>query len=290
MTEIAIRNGSSITEMDTAAVAMRDDGPAVDILAWARQAQATYSIAEKLAMTSFVPKAFQGKPDEITAAILTGYEMNMQPMAALRAMDLIGNTPAFKALTLRALVISHGHEMWTEGEPTDVRAVVCGKRKGSDKVERSVWTIERARKMGLAEKGEWRRQPSTMLHSRATSEVARRVAPDVILAMPYSAEELEDGRDGTEAAPARRTAKRKTPAAVPTAVPGLVAPAPAAVPTEPAAAPVSVEVVTAATEPASQVCAWCQESDHQEGDCPNREILDGDGDDFDDIESSWEES
>jgi len=289
MTEIAIRNGSSITEMDAAAtVALRPMDPADGILSWARQAQAAYGIAEKLAQTSFVPKAFQGKPDEITAAILTGYEMGMQPMAALRAMDLINNTPAFRALTLRALVMSHGHEMWTEGDPTDTRAVVCGRRKGSDKVERSVWTIDRARKMGLSEKGEWRRQPGTMLHSRATAEVARRVAPDVILGMPYSIEELDDG-DAVESAPTRRTAKRKTPMAVPASVPELVAPAPVAVPqTESVVA--TAEVVPPAAASPSQSCAWCQEPGHHEDDCPNKELLDGDGSDFDDIESSWEES
>ena len=287
MTEIAIRNGAAHALAETpsiAAVAVRDNEPAVDILAWAQQAQAAYSIAEKLAMTSFVPKAFQGKPDEITAAILTGFEMHMQPMAALRAMDIINNTPAFKALTLRALVISHGHEMWTEGEPTETRAVVCGKRKGSDKVERSVWTIERARKMGLAEKGEWRKQPGTMLHSRATSEVARRVAPDVILGMPYSAEELEDGWDG-EAAPTRRTAKRKTPAAVPASTPELVAPAAVA-----ASATAPAESAAITPPAAGPVCTWCREPGHSEDGCPNKELLDEAGDDFDDIEGAWEDS
>lgn len=285
MTEIAIRNGHALAEAPPAAsVAMRDDEPATDIMVWARQAQAAYGIAEKLAMTSFVPKAFQGKPDEITAAILTGYEMGMQPMAALRAMDIISNTPAFRALTLRALVISHGHEMWTEGDPTETRAVVCGRRKGSDKVERSVWTIERARKMGLAEKAEWRRQPGTMLHSRATSEVARRVAPDVILAMPYSAEELEDGWSDGESAPVKRTARRKTPTAIPASTPSLVAPA-AVQPEQAAAEAVAAEAVAAA-----QVCTWCRESGHDEADCPNKELLDEAGDDFDDIEGAWEDS
>src|SRR5205823_852267 len=96
-------------------------------------------------------------------------------------------------------------------EQSDTKVVMCGQRLGSDKVHKSTWTIDRAHKLSLTSKPNWKSQPGTMLVARATSEVCRLTAADVLLGLAYSAEELADS-DGTEApqdAPRRRTAKRK---------------------------------------------------------------------------------
>ena len=111
---------------------------------------------------------------------------------------------------------SHGHDIWVQ-ESTASRAIVKGRRKGSDRIESSTWTIDRAKQFKLTGKSNWQNQPTNMLLARATSECARLVAADVILGMPYSTEELIDGVDITDAAPvteqaaepSKRTAKRK---------------------------------------------------------------------------------
>ncbi|MBK0296689.1 hypothetical protein IAE22_32635, partial [Bacillus sp. S34] len=113
------------------------------------------------------------------------------PLAALRAIDIIQGTPAMRAITLRALVQNAGHEIWVE-ESTATRAVVRGRRRGSDKVETSEWSIDRARTMQLLSKDNWKKQPTAMLLARATSEIARLIAADVLLGLPYSVEELDD--------------------------------------------------------------------------------------------------
>lgn len=179
------------------------------LVVWAREAQAAHRIATSLVKTSFVPAAMRGKPEEATAAILTGQEVGLEPMASLRSIQIIQGTPAMSAMAMRALVQSRGHEVWVE-EQTDTRAVVCGQRKGSDKVNRSTWTIERARKLGLASKDNWTKQPQAMLIARATSEACRLTAADVLLGLPYSVEELDDQQHtDVTPAPTRRTAKRK---------------------------------------------------------------------------------
>lgn len=188
------------------------DLPDSPLVAWAREASAAHGIARSLVATSFVPKAMQGKAHEATAAILTGQEMGMQPMASLRNINLIQGVPALTAIALRGLVQSAGHDIWVE-EDSDTKAVVCGQRKGSERVQKSVWTIERAKRLGLAEKDNWRRQPGNMLVARATAEVCRRVASDVLLGLPYAVEELDDD----EPVKAKRTVKRK-PAPEPVAV------------------------------------------------------------------------
>src|SRR5690606_29571439 len=59
------------------------------VMQWAAEARQVALIAESLARTSFVPKAFAGKPAEVTAAIMAGQEIGLQPVAALRSIDVI---------------------------------------------------------------------------------------------------------------------------------------------------------------------------------------------------------
>lgn len=188
-------------------------GPASSELEqWGRDAHLISAVAMNLVKTSFVPASYNGDPAQATAAILTGQEIGLKPMAALRSIDVIQGVPAMRAIAMRALVQSHGHEIWTV-ESTRTRAVVRGQRKGSDKVETSEWTIERAREMNLMGKKNYKEQPTAMLLARATSECARLIAADVLLGVPYSIEEIQDldltvVEDAPRKAPARRTTKR----------------------------------------------------------------------------------
>lgn len=162
------------------------------MLRFVRDLGLAYTAAKSLVKTSFVPASYQGKPEEAAAAIVTGLGMGLDPLAALRSMDVIQGTPAFRAITIRALVQSHGHEIWVE-ESNQQRAIVKGRRKGHDKVETSMWDIDRARRLNLLGKSNWKNQPEAMLVARATTEVGRLIAADALLGMAYSIEELEDG-------------------------------------------------------------------------------------------------
>jgi hypothetical protein len=202
---------------------------------WADEFLATARISSELARTRFVPESLwvwrkrdgqdvfdaQATTAQVTAVIVSGRELGMGPMAALRSIDVIKGTPALRALTLRAILLSHGHDIWVE-EATNNRATVCGQRAGSDRVQTITWTMDDAKKRNLDGKPNWRTQPRNMLIARATGDVARLVAADALLGIPYTVEELEDGVDGVTAiggstdgaapaAPARRT---RRPAAI----------------------------------------------------------------------------
>lgn len=222
-------------ELHTSSDAERTPIAAAPLAAWATAARQASAVAAELLHTPFVPDSLRarrtstGQTDtdleritvgNITAAILTGQELGLQPMAALRSMDVIQGTPALRAITLRALVQSHGHEIWLQ-ESTASRAIVCGRRAGSEQVQSSTWTLDRARSLALLNKDNWRKQPAAMLVARATAEICRLIAADAILALPLAVEELQDA-DGTvpvspeppnESQPAtsRRTARRATP-------------------------------------------------------------------------------
>ena len=78
---------------------------------WATSADAAYTVAERLVQSSFVPAQFKGKPIEATAAILSGLELGLSPMSSLKAFDVIQGVAAPRAITLRAIVQSYGHEI-----------------------------------------------------------------------------------------------------------------------------------------------------------------------------------
>jgi hypothetical protein len=159
---------------------------------WGRTAATVQSIAVVVVKTKMCPQAYRNKPDEATAAMLAGVEMGLMPMASLRAFDDIQGTPAPKAITLRAVVQSRGHELEiVESGPT--RAVAEGKRKGSDRWQRIEWTIERAQQAGYAAKNtKYQTDPTAQLVARATAEMARWLDSAAIMGMPISAEEIAD--------------------------------------------------------------------------------------------------
>lgn len=180
---------------------------------WAHSATAAHQIAQTLVQTSFVPDGFRNKPGEATAAILAGLEVGLQPMAALRSFDVIQGQAAPRAITLRAIIQSHGHEIEVQ-ESTSTRCKMRGRRKGSTDWQTVTWTIERAQQLGVTGKSNWKNQPQAMLVARATSEIARLIASDAILGIAYSAEEINDGgtydqQVAVETAEATPTGSRK---------------------------------------------------------------------------------
>lgn len=204
-------------------VALSTQDAAVTRLAeWAHSADAAYQVAQRLSDSAFVPQQFRGKPVETTAAILAGLEVGLSPMQAIRSFDIISGTAAPRAITLRALVQSRGHEMVLV-ESNATRCKMKGKRKDSDEWQSVTWTMDRAKDLGLTGKDNWKKQPAAMLVARATSELARLVASDAILGIGYSSEEIADGGNyeaevsevttaPTAPAGTRKMSRRTTPA------------------------------------------------------------------------------
>lgn len=184
----------------------------VDLIRFAEEAQSVAGLADALSRTSFVPAPFRGKPDEITAAILYGREIHMPPMTALRTIHVIEGKPSLEANAMRGLAQDSGVRFQIE-EMNDTRVVMHAKAPGDAKWTTSTWTIDRARKMGLDGKSNWKKMPQAMLVARATSELVRLVAANVLLGMPYSTEELTDGAavepEPPKPAPEAKTVRRK---------------------------------------------------------------------------------
>ncbi|MYR36304.1 hypothetical protein GTX14_04445 [Streptomyces sp. SID4944] len=172
-----------------------------ELEAWARDAIAISQISANIATTSLAG-AYRGKPDEVTAVILAGHELGIQPMTSLKSIDVIQGQPALRAHAMRGLLQSKGHEI----ELMEATASYCkmrGRRKGADVWQEVEWDIDRARLLGLLGKDQWKKQPKTMLINRATGEICRLVASDALHGMPYAAEELDGYTHGEVTQPKR---------------------------------------------------------------------------------------
>lgn len=188
MTELAV------SEQPTNTPATTEQKPAqpqqmTELMLWAESARQASQIAQSLARTSFAGQ-FRGKPEEITAVILSGQELGLQPMASLKAIDVIQGSPALRAHAMRGLVQSHGHDVELV-ESSDTHCVMRGRRQGKEAWQEVRWDIPRAQRLGLMGKDQWKKQPQTMLIARATGEVCRLIASDVLHGMPYASEELD---------------------------------------------------------------------------------------------------
>jgi hypothetical protein len=186
-------------------VSFTSNDAAAKLVQWAEAASAAEALATQLCRTAFVPETFQlvaGDSDaarennqkrigNATAALLLGAELGLDPIASLRALYVIRGQVAIYARMKLALLLSRGHRVWTE-EESDERITVAGYRSGDEQhVQRVTWDIERAKRAGFTRNELYRTNPRAMLFARASSELASRLAPDVLAGIPETtAEEL----------------------------------------------------------------------------------------------------
>lgn len=180
-----------------------DDG--LDFLI--RQAQAmdaAHKVATALCNTQMVPQTFRGKPDDGAAAILYGAELGLKPQQALQQVFVVHGQPAIYARTMAGLLKAKGYT-FTTVETSDESVTVSGTSPRGEQ-ETATWDIARATKAGYTTNKKYSSDPQAMLYAKALSEVCRKLAPDVLLGIRYSAEELE-----LEQSPVKMQATRTAP-------------------------------------------------------------------------------
>lgn len=197
------------------------------LVAWAEGLAAAHRIGSALCQTAFAPAHFKGKPEEAAAAIMFGDEVGLSPTQALRSIFVISGTPSLYARQMAALVLHHGHEVWTV-EKSDVKVTVSGKRRGSTHEISETWTTARAQKAGYTNNKKYATDPQAMLYARALADVCRQIAPDALAGLAYTVEEMEI----LEPAPTVRVSRAKAapvPMPEPDLEPDVVADSPAPV-------------------------------------------------------------
>lgn len=165
--------------------------PAITVSnAWIELLAPAAELARSIAETDFVPKEMRNRPAAITACILYGAEIGIGPMQSLAKVDIINGRPAPRAELGRALALGAGHEIWVD-ESTNTRVRVSGRRRGSDKVQTTCWTMDDVKKAGISNSN-YAKYPRQMLLARASAELVRMMCPDVLGGVTVFAEEAAD--------------------------------------------------------------------------------------------------
>jgi hypothetical protein len=162
--------------------------------------------SKMLADSSMVPRAYQGKPQDIMVCVQWGYELGLAPMQALQNIAVINGKPSVYGDAMAALVqaspVCDGIDETFEGvEGTGEFAAVCiARRKGRQPVTIK-FSVNDAKRAGLWNKqGPWTQYPKRMLQMRARGFALRDAFPDVLKGL-ISAEEAADYPDDAKPRP-----------------------------------------------------------------------------------------
>lgn len=153
-------------------------------------------LSKILARSQLIPSALRGKSDDVLIVLITGRELGLSSMQALRSISVIEGKPCLGADAMVGLVQSHPDvcEYFRLVSSDDSKAVYETKRKGHSEPVRMSFTIEQAKAAGLTGKQNWQRWGAAMLRARCSSHLARAVYPDLVAGI-YNSDEGEEIRE-----------------------------------------------------------------------------------------------
>jgi hypothetical protein len=166
--------------------------------------------SDLLASSSIVPKAYQGKPQDILVCVQWGYEMGLAPMQALQNIAVINGKPsvygdAAMALVQASPVCEDVEEFFEDTDKPNFVAVCVASRKGRKPVTVK-FSVEDAKRAGLwGKQGPWSAYPKRMMQMRARGFALRDAFPDVLKGM-ITAEEAQDYPDEAKPVPMEKPA------------------------------------------------------------------------------------
>lgn len=149
-----------------------------------------YSEVKEMASVAAKSGLFPGarNAETATALMLLAQAEGIHPMSAMRRYHVIEGQPSMRA---DAMLASHyaagGTVQWLVSSDTECRAVFTSP---SSKLE-VAWTIDDAKRAGVAGKQNWTKYPRQMLRARCISEGIRAVSPGVVCGI-YTPEEVQD--------------------------------------------------------------------------------------------------
>lgn len=155
--------------------------------------------AELFARSGLIPESLRGKPSDVLVCILTGAELGIQPMQALREIYVVEGRPYVSSM-LKVAMVKQSPEClaWQMVESTDRKATFRTHRKGDTSPTTLTFTIEEADRAGLTgptrsgKPSNWHKYPALMLRRRCASQLADEVYPDVVRGL-HEESELEEG-------------------------------------------------------------------------------------------------
>lgn len=152
--------------------------------------------SELLANSAMIPKAYQGKPEDVLVAVSWGMELGLAPLQALQNIACINGKPSVYGDAAMALVQNSSTceniEEFFEGEGTVNPVAVCVAHRKNRTPVTAKFSVEDAKRAGLwGKQGPWSAYPKRMLQMRARGFAIRDAFPDVLKGL-ITVEEAQD--------------------------------------------------------------------------------------------------
>jgi len=158
-----------------------------ELVARGSEWQALREQAQTMVKSGFVPDAVK-TPEQCLAIMLTGRELGIGPMAALRSIRIIKGQPTLSATLMLGLAYDRIKGFKAEVDSDETHAWGDFSRPGQ-KVYHCEFSIEDAKRAGLSGKENWRGYPRHMMEARVVAQGARMVAPEACMGL-YTPDEL----------------------------------------------------------------------------------------------------
>lgn len=146
-------------------------------------------MAETLIQSGFLPAAIK-TPAQAVAIMITGQELKIPTMQALRQINVIQGKPTMSAELMLALAFQRVPGFKCHPIESTEKAATFEFQRPGQPAYRHTFTINDAAGMGLVGKDNWKKQPATMLRWRCISAGLRLIAPDAIAGV-YTPEEIQ---------------------------------------------------------------------------------------------------
>ncbi len=155
-----------------------------------------YSVAQKLAQSDMIPKAYKGKPMDIMISIDMGKQVGLPMMQALQSIAVINGFPSLYGDAPLAICQQHPAFEWIKEEiiekDNEIFGYKCTVKRRNNEPRISMFTKDDAKKAGLLGKpGPWSQYTSRMLQMRARGFALRDTFPDALKGI-HIAEEVQD--------------------------------------------------------------------------------------------------
>jgi hypothetical protein len=149
------------------------------------------TLAKTLATSGLMPSSLKGKPQDVLVVLITGHELGLSPMQAIRSVHVVQGRAVMSADLMVALAVrSPACEYLRLVKSDDKGATYETKRRGSPEPVSMSFTIDQAKAANLTGKDNWRNYPAAMLRARCSAALVRAVYPDLALGV-YEQDEAE---------------------------------------------------------------------------------------------------
>ncbi len=166
-----------------------------------------WKVSQVMAISGFVPKEMEGRPEAVFIACQMGMEVGLSLMASVQNIAVIDGRPAMWGDAVLALVRSKGkmakfREYFSGTFPNDDFTAVCVALRGDEEIKHT-FSVADAKKAGLWDPEKtvspWHKYPKRMLQMRARSWALRDGFGDILKGIQTTEEimDLEPAGDGS---------------------------------------------------------------------------------------------